>query len=215
MNVKICGITNLEDALLCAGYNADAIGFIFYEKSKRYVTFEKAREIINQLPPFLMKVGVFVNEEVEIVNESAQKIGLNLVQLHGDESSEYVSEIKLPVIKAFRVDEKFDCSVIDNYKNCGIMLDSFSQNEYGGTGKTFEWNSISQKYKNKIILSGGITIDKLEQIFWEIKPTAIDVSSSLEIFPGKKDAQKLKEFLTRFNQMNILKELHTDRTDNR
>lgn len=206
MKVKICGITNLEDARLCAGYSTDAIGFIFYEKSKRYVTFEKAKEIINQLPPFLMKVGVFVNEEAEIVNESAQKIGLNLVQLHGDESAEYVSEIKLPVIKAFRVDEKFDWTAIDNYKNCVIMLDSFSQNEYGGTGNTFEWNTIPTKYKNKIILSGGITIDKLEQIFSEIKPAAIDVSSSLEISPGKKDPQKLKEFLTRFDQMNFLKE---------
>ncbi|MEW6196789.1 MAG: phosphoribosylanthranilate isomerase [Bacteroidota bacterium] len=205
MKVKICGITNIEDALQCAEYNADAIGFIFYEKSKRYISFEKAKEIINQLPPFLMKVGVFVNEEAEIVNESAQKIGLNLVQLHGDESTEYVSKIHLPVIKAFRVDEKFDWRVIDNYKNCGIMLDSFSQNEYGGTGKTFEWNTIPTKYKNKIILSGGITIDKLEQIFSEIEPAAIDVSSSLEISTGKKDPQKLKEFLTKFNQMNLIR----------
>lgn len=205
MKVKICGITNIEDALLCAGYNADAIGFIFYEKSKRFISFDKAKEIINKLPPFLMKVGVFVNEEAEIVNESTQKIGLNLVQLHGDESPEYVSKIYLPVIKTFRVDEKFDWAVINHYKNCGIMLDSYSQNEYGGTGKTFEWNSIPSEYKHKIILSGGITIDKLEQIFSEIKPAAIDVSSSLEISPGKKDPQKLKEFLTKFNQMNFLK----------
>lgn len=205
MKVKICGITNLEDALLCAECNADAVGFIFYAKSKRYVSFEKAKEIINQLPPFLMKVGVFVNEEAEIVNESAQKIGLNVVQLHGDESPEYVSKIHLPVIKAFRVYEKFDWSVIDGYKNCGIMLDSYSQSEYGGTGKTFEWSSIPPTYKNKIILSGGIKIEKLEQIFSELKPAAIDVSSSLEISAGKKDPQKLKEFLAKFNQMNFPK----------
>lgn len=203
MKVKICGITNLEDAELCVEYNADAIGFIFYEKSKRCVSFEQAAEIVNQLPSFLMKVGVFVNEEADIVNESAQKIGLNVVQLHGDESAEYISKIHLPVVKAFRVDEKFDWAVIDNYKNCGIMLDSYSQNEYGGTGRTFEWNSIPLKYKNKIILSGGITIDKLDLIFSEIKPAAIDVSSSLEISPGKKDPQKLKEFLRRFNEMNF------------
>ncbi|MBI1937400.1 MAG: phosphoribosylanthranilate isomerase [Ignavibacteriales bacterium] len=202
MKVKICGITNIEDALLCAEYNADAVGFIFYEKSKRHITFEKAEEIIKQLPPFLMKVGVFVNEEVDIVNESAQKIGLNTVQLHGDEFPEYVSKIHLPVIKAFRVDEKFDWTIIDDYKNCGIMLDSYLQNEYGGTGKIFKWNTIPTMYKNKIILSGGITIDKLDQIFSEIKPAAIDVSSSLEISPCKKDPQKLKEFLIKFNKIN-------------
>ncbi len=206
MKVKICGITNIKDALLCSEYNADAVGFIFYEKSKRYISPDKAKEIINQLPPFLMKVGVFVNEEPQIVNESAQKNGLNVVQLHGDESPEYISKIHLPVIKAFRIDEKFNWDVIDNYKNCGIMLDSYSQNEYGGTGKTFEWNKIPTEYKNKIILSGGVTIDKLDQIFAEIKPAAIDVSSSLEISPGKKDLQKLKEFLKKFNQMNFLKE---------
>lgn len=206
MKVKICGITNLEDARICVEYNVDAVGFIFYEKSKRYIMFEKAKEIINQLPPFLMKVGVFVNEEANFVNESAQQIGLNVVQLHGDESAAYISKIHLPVIKAFRVDEKFEWAVIDNYKNCSIMLDSYSPNELGGTGKTFEWNSIPSKYKNKIILSGGIAIEKLEQIFSEIKPAAIDVSSSLEISPGKKDPKKLKEFLTKFNQMNYLKE---------
>ena len=202
MKVKICGITNIEDALLCADYNADAVGFIFYEKSKRHITFEKAEEIIQQLPPFLMKVGVFVNEAAEIVNESAQKIGLNTVQLHGDEFPGYISKIHLPVIKAFRVDEKFDWTIIDDYKNCGIMLDSYLQNEYGGTGKIFKWNTIPTMYKNKIILSGGITIAKLDQIFSEIKPAAIDVSSSLEISPGKKDPQKLKEFLIKFNKIN-------------
>lgn len=203
MKVKICGITNLEDAFLCAEYNADAVGFIFYKKSKRYIPFEKAKDIINQLPPFLMKVGVFVQEEANFVNESAKKIGLNVVQLHSDETAKYISKIHLPVIKAFRVNEIFDWSIIEDYKDCSIMLDSFSQNEFGGTGETFEWNSIPSKYKNKIILSGGITIDKLGQIFSEIKPVAIDVSSSLEISPGKKDHKKLKEFLTKFNNIKF------------
>lgn len=201
MKVKICGITNIEDALPCCEYGADAIGFVFYGKSKRYVSFDQAKLISKQLSPFIFKVGVFVNEEPEKVNQAAKHIRLNAVQLHGDETPGYVDRINVPVIKSFRIDDTFNWKTIDTFENCGILLDSFSSNQTGGTGKSFDWKSIPEKLRDRIILSGGITIDKLDFIFSEIKPAAIDLSSSLESSPGKKDKQKVIEFLKRFNEL--------------
>ncbi len=201
MKVKICGITNIEDALLCEDYGADALGFIFYEKSKRFITFGKAAQIIQHLNPLIMKVGVFVDYEFQIINHVAYKIGLNAVQLHNSESPEFISKITHPVIKSFRINDQFDWAQLENYKNCHLLLDAFSTDEMGGTGKSFNWKFIPEEYRNKIILSGGITIDNLEIIFNEIKPAAIDLSSSLESAPGKKDHQKVKDFMKKFNQL--------------
>ncbi len=205
MQIKICGITNINDALLCAEYGADALGFIFYEKSKRFVPIEKAQEIINQLPPFIAKVGVFVDESFEKINQITKETGLNFIQLHGNESPEFAQKFSLPVIKAFRVDKDFDWNKIEEYKNCKILLDAFSQNEMGGTGKSFDWKLIPGEMKNKIILSGGISIDNLEFIFNEIKPATVDLSSSLESAPGVKDHQKVKDFLNKFNRLRSKK----------
>ncbi|MFA3784189.1 phosphoribosylanthranilate isomerase [Melioribacteraceae bacterium 4301-Me] len=201
MKVKICGITNLEDALVCIENGADMLGFIFYEKSKRYISFDYAKEILQQLPPTVNKVGVFVNDKYQTINDAAKKIGLDVIQLHGDESPEFTEKITLPVFKSFRISESFDWSGIKQYKKIIPLLDTYSKNQFGGTGKHFNWNLIPDEYKHSIILSGGITIDKLERIFNEIKPLAIDISSSLEITPGKKDHKKVKEFLAKFNQL--------------
>lgn len=205
MQIKICGITNTEDALLCAGLGADALGFIFYERSKRFISYHKAEEIISQLPPFVLKVGVFVDEEFTNINTVANKIGLNAVQLHGSENTEYISNINLPVIKSFRVGDNFDWSKIDKYNKCQILLDSFSPNEMGGTGNKFDWNCIPSRIKNKIVLSGGISIANIDYIFDEIKPSAIDISSSIESVPGKKDHKKVKELFQKFNLLNSKK----------
>lgn len=194
MKIKICGITNLEDALLCESLGADAIGFIFYSRSKRYVTPESAKEIVKQLSAFTIKVGVFVNETPEIINQISKMVGLNFAQLHGDESPQLVEEINLPVIKSFRIDGKFDFEVLNNYQNCYYLLDTFSESDYGGTGKTFDWKLIPDRLKSKIILSGGISSSNIQKLKQEINPYAIDVSSSLEEFPGKKSENKLKEF---------------------
>lgn len=201
LKVKICGITNIEDALICAEYGADALGFIFYEKSKRFITFGKAAQIIHKLPPLMMKVGVFVDDEFEVINHVASKMGLNAVQIHSEEPPEYISKIVHPVIKTFRVSDQFNWKQLDAYNNCSLLLDTYSPNEIGGTGKSFDWNAIPNEYRSKIILSGGITINKLETIFSEIKPSAIDLSSALESMPGKKDHQKVKHFLNKFNQL--------------
>ena len=201
MKVKICGITNLEDALLCEELGADAVGFIFYEKSKRYVVPETVEQIAKQIGAFTLKVGVFVNEKPERINSISKAIQLNIVQLHGDETPEIISQINLPVIKAFRVNEQFNFKTLNNYKNCYYLLDTFSKSEYGGTGKTFNWNLIPVNLRNKIILSGGISSDNIHIIKKEINPYAVDVSSSLEEFPGKKNKEKLKEFFNKIKNI--------------
>ena len=194
VKVKVCGITNHEDAELALRLGADAIGFIFYKKSKRYINPSEASKISLSLPSFAMKVGVFVNEEPDEINRIANHAKLNIVQLHGDETPDFIDHIHLPVIKSFRVNEDFNFSEIDKYKNCGILLDTFNKNEYGGTGEKFNWNIIPNNLKNKIIIAGGISSQNLEKVVCEINPYAVDVSSSIEEYPGKKDKNKLIEF---------------------
>ena len=202
MKIKICGITNSDDALFCESNGADALGFIFFRKSKRYIKPELAKNIITRLSPFTMKVGVFVNESVDFINETAAELNLNAVQLHGEESPELVSKITFPVIKSFRINNGFDFSILKKYSDNFLLLDTYSDAEYGGTGKTFNWKLIPHELKNKIILAGGISVDNIEEIFFNIKPAAVDLSSSLESEPGKKDKEKVKEF---FKKINYLK----------
>jgi phosphoribosylanthranilate isomerase len=199
VKVKICGITNLEDALLCEKLGADALGFIFYDKSKRYLEPKTANDIIIKLSPFTLKVGVFVNETPENINVISNLAGLNLVQLHGEETPKQMAEINLPIIKAFRVSDDFNFDILNDYKNCYFLFDSYSISEYGGTGKTFNWDIIPEHLKAKIILSGGISSANIKRIINGINPYAVDVSSSVEEYPGKKSEIKLKEFF------NILK----------
>jgi len=194
VKVKICGITNIEDALLCEKLGADALGFIFYDKSKRFVSAESASEIIKQLSPFTLKVGVFVNEASEIINSVSKKVGLNIVQLHGDETPQQINEINLPVIKAFRIRNDFNFNILDTYMNCHFLFDTYSSEQYGGTGNTFDWDLIPKHITDKIILSGGISSLNIGKVFAGIKPSAIDVSSSLEEYPGKKSEKKVNEF---------------------
>lgn len=201
MKAKICGITNVEDAKICAELGADAVGFIFYKKSNRYVSPKVVNEIINQLPPFLLKVGVFVNEDINVVNSIAKEVGLNIIQLHGDESPEYLKDVNLPVIKAFRVNVEFDFSTLENYENCFFLFDSFQKDEYGGTGLKFDWNKIPNKIRKKIILAGGIAEENIENIYRDIKPYAIDVSSSVEVSPGKKDHKELIRLFIKINEV--------------
>ncbi|MEN8191920.1 MAG: phosphoribosylanthranilate isomerase [Bacteroidota bacterium] len=195
MKIKICGITKIEDAQLCANNGADAIGFIFYPKSKRYILPEDAKVISTSLPPLLHKVGVFVNEEVETVNKIAKDVKLTTVQLHGNESPEYISQINYPVIKSFGVDRSFDFSTIEKYNNCGILLDVKDEVEFGGTGKSFDWNLIPSELRKKVIIAGGVSINNVEKIYKNINPYGIDVSSSVEISHGIKDKEKVIELL--------------------
>ena len=199
MKVKICGITNIEDALLCEKLGADALGFIFYDKSKRYIQPNSAVDIIKMLSPFTLKVGVFVNDIPENINAISKLAGLNIVQLHGDEIPKQMAEINLPIIKAFRVNDDFDFDILNDYKNCYFLFDTYSISEYGGTGKSFNWNIIPKHLEGKIILSGGISFSNIQRIINEVNPYVVDLSSSVEEYPGKKSEIKLKKFF------NILK----------
>ena len=201
MRVKICGITNIEDALLCENLGANALGFIFYKNSKRYIAPENASKISSQLSPFTMRVGVFVNESPEEINEIAKLTKLNVVQLHGEEKPEVVEIINLPVIKSFRIDVNFNFDVLNEYKKTVFLLDAFSKSAYGGTGLSFKWNLIPYEIKNKIILAGGVSSENIEQIYRTVKPAAVDLSSSLEKSPGEKDEKKVREFFNKIYKL--------------
>lgn len=201
VRVKICGITRIEDAILCAELGADAIGFIFYKKSKRFIEYDSAKSIIDALPFFIHKVGVFVDESIDTINHTSKLIGLTAVQLHGNETQSDIEKINLPVIKALRISDESDLNQINNYKNCKILLDAFSNNELGGTGKKFNWNFIPEKIKKRVILSGGIKVNDLEFIFSQIKPEGIDLSSGVEVSPGIKDHKILTEFFIEYRKL--------------
>jgi phosphoribosylanthranilate isomerase len=201
MKVKVCGITNLYDALVCEKEGADALGFIFYSKSKRNINPDEAALIINKLSPFTTKVGVFVNEKSEIINEIVNKTRINIIQLHGDEDENYCAEMKLPVIKTFRINDDFDFEQVNKYKNVNYLFDSYSEDSFGGTGKSFNWEMIPRELKSQIILSGGINEINIEKLFYGISPAAIDVLSSLESEPGKKDENKVRSFFRKFNSL--------------
>ena len=160
VRIKICGITNLEDALLAAELGADALGFIFYAKSPRHVAPETAREIIAQLPPFVAAVGVFVDEAAAVVQELAARVGLDWVQLHGQESPEYCRNLGRKVIKGFRIQDEDSLRRLADYQGAAqaLLLDTYKKGQVGGTGEIFDWH-LARKAKKygHIILAGGLT----------------------------------------------------------
>ena len=201
MKIKICGITNIEDALLAEQLGADAVGFIFYKQSKRYISPEAAKVISQKLSAFTLKVGVFVNEPEDEINRIAGIAKLNLIQLHGDEKPGMISKLMLPSIKSFRIDEDFSFSILEEYPCTNFLFDTFSQNEFGGTGKVFDWNVIPPSLRKKSIIAGGVSENNIKDIFTTINPYSVDVSSSLEESPGKKDHNKMKSFFQKINQL--------------
>ncbi|MFQ5754013.1 MAG: phosphoribosylanthranilate isomerase [bacterium] len=193
VKVKICGITNLEDALMVCESGADALGFIFYQKSPRYINPAAARAMMQSLPPFITKVGVFVNMSISDLHEICEKVPLNVIQLHGDETPEYCQQITLPCLKVFRVNDGFHVQQLTEYQTAGFLLDTFSHDHYGGTGETFDWNVAKEAKKiGKIVLSGGLHAGNILQAVNLVQPYAVDVCSGVESYPGKKDAMKVK-----------------------
>jgi len=200
VKVKICGITNPADARLAVEAGADALGFVFWPKSPRNLSPSAARAIIKGLPPFVLTVGVFVNEDVGRIKETAAQAGLSCVQLHGDETPARavdVVEMACPrVIKAFRVAEGFDIISLDAYSVQACLLDAYKPGVPGGTGETFDWGTAVEAAKrNRIILSGGLTPDNVGQAVDMVRPYAVDVSSGVEAAPGIKDAAKVRRFI--------------------
>ncbi len=195
VKVKVCGITNLEDAQLACGFGADALGFIFYQKSPRFVSPVAAKSIIDSLPPFVGTVGVFVNALLSEINQILKTVPIKLIQLHGDESSDYCRKIPLPALKVFRVKNSFDLSIIKKYKTSGFLLDTYHDQSYGGTGETFNWNIAKEAKKyGPIVVSGGLSAKNVREAVEFVHPYAVDVCSGVEAEPGKKDSEKLKAF---------------------
>jgi phosphoribosylanthranilate isomerase len=198
VKAKICGITNLEDALLSYFAGADALGFVFYKKSPRYIRPVKAANIARILPKNIKLVGVFVDEKVSTVKKIAKLVGLDMLQFHGNESPEYCKKFKgYKVIKAFRVSKKEDLAKACCYKTYAYLFDSFSPGKAGGTGKRFNWKILEHAAKMKpvVFLSGGLASGNVKQAIKLLKPDWVDASSSLELKPGKKDHQKIEKFI--------------------
>ena len=200
--VKICGITNLEDARLAVEYGADALGFVFYEGSPRHVFPETVREIISHLPPFVTTVGVFVNAPPQEIREVMDLAGLDVVQLHGDEPQEECSLFPR-VIKAFRVRELSDIERLKGYSVSAYLLDAYDPEVPGGTGQTFNWDiAVEAKKYGPIILAGGLTPENVADAVSRVRPYAVDVSSGVEAQKGKKDHEKMRLFIERVKKIH-------------
>jgi len=203
VRVKVCGITNYEDACLCVGLGADALGFIFAESPRR-ISQEKARSIIRMLPPFIKVVGVFVNENIATIRETIKFCGLDLVQLHGQESPGECLELMPYSIKAFRLKEKSSLENIPLYakKVRAILFDTYSKGKMGGTGKTFDWSLAIEGSRAgmPVILSGGLAPFNVKEAFTAVRPYALDVNSGVEEYPGKKSPVLLGSLMKRLGK---------------
>lgn len=198
VKVKICGITNLEDALMAIDAGADALGFVFFKESPRHVFPEQAAAIIRHLPPFVQIVGLFVNESIATVNELVDQCGLDVVQLHGDETPDFCAAVRRRVIKAFRIKNITCLEPMKDFRAAAFLLDAWSPTAHGGTGRTFNWEvATCAAQSNRIILAGGLTVDNVAAAIAQVRPYGVDVSSGVESAPGQKDAEKVREFIRR------------------
>jgi phosphoribosylanthranilate isomerase len=199
VQVKICGITNLEDARMATEAGADALGFNFYPRSQRYIEPQVAARIIRELPPNVLSVGVFVNEGTpEEVARIAAEAGVRAVQLHGDESPAYVGALRgFYVIKALRVHEGFRPESVEDYEADAVLLDSFDRGERGGTGRTFDWETARRvrPLVQRLYLAGGLSVENVSEAVRLVQPYAVDACSRLESSPGRKDWGRTRAFI--------------------
>jgi phosphoribosylanthranilate isomerase len=195
--VKICGITNLADAQAVIEAGADALGFNFYEKSPRYLGLPAAAEISRQLPPFVMRVGVFVNAPEDLVLRAIGECGLSFLQFHGDEPPEICTQFGLMSMKAFRIRDAASLQELTKYPTDAWLLDAFSPDERGGTGEKFNWDLAieAQKLGKPIFLAGGLTPENIAEAVRKVRPFGVDVASGVESAPGKKDHTKVRAFI--------------------
>ena len=201
--VKICGITNVEDAKATLHWGADQLGFNFYPGSSRYLSPSTAREIIDQLPIGPKYIGVFVNEPIETILDTAGFVGLDGIQLHGDEDMAYVTEIQkstnLFLVKAFRVTSSFKIGDALDWSLDFPLFDTHSTQKYGGTGESFDWDEFGSDiflwFPDSAYLAGGLTAENVADAVRAVRPYAVDVASGVESSPGKKDPKKLEAFI--------------------
>ena len=197
---KICGITNLDDANVAVENGASAIGFIFYEKSPRTISINNAKSISKHLPKTIARVGVFVNHEKDFIHEAISKVPLDMIQLHSDETPDFCNQFDVPILKALRIKNEASLSIMDQYDVAVFLLDTFSNDQYGGTGETFDWSVLNRKFKTPIILSGGLNPENILDAIDAVNPSAVDVNSGVESSPGKKDFNKLKLLFKNLNK---------------
>jgi phosphoribosylanthranilate isomerase len=203
MEIKICGITNMEDASFVATCGADAIGFIFYPKSPRYVAPETVKTIIDKIPAEITKVGVFVNHDVAEVKQTIDFCSLDMVQLHGDESPAYCGQFpQSQVIKAFAPRTEDDLATVKEYHVKAILVDAHDPVRYGGTGRQADWRFAAKvKETHPLILAGGLSMANIQEAIEHVSPHAVDVNSGAEIAPGKKDHQKVRAIIDLVHQL--------------
>ncbi len=195
MRIKICGITNRDDALRAAELGADALGFIFFTKSPRHVHPETARAIIEELPPFITPVAVIVNEPISRASDIMVRSGCQVAQLHGTEPPEYFARLAWPAIKGISIAASHDLAAIAPYSVArAILLDTKVAGQFGGTGTSFDWQLAreAKKFARPIILAGGLSPENVAEAITIAQPDAIDVSSRIESEPGKKDQARMK-----------------------
>lgn len=193
MHVKICGITNIEDAILSHELGADFLGFNFYKKSKRYISPKIASQIIDSLPKNYQTVGIFVNHCADEINSIVKLTKIKFIQLHGNETLDFALQFKVPVIKRI-TEQEFKCNTLDDYKKLfAVLIDAIDPN-YGGSGKVADWKFAYQVAKElPLFLAGGITKDNILFASDLIKPYALDICSGLEEYPGKKSPVKISQ----------------------
>ncbi len=198
VKVKICGITNLEDAQASIEAGCNGLGFVFYKKSPRYINPKKAKKILQKTPLSVKKIGVFVNERITKIRNITEELKLDILQFHGDESPDFCKRFKgYKVIKAFRIKDKSSLKSFKKYDVWGFLFDSYQKDVFGGTGKKFDWKIIKglKMGKKCIFISGGLNTRNVKEAIQILHPDWVDVSSSVEIRPGKKDIKKVKRFI--------------------
>ena len=195
--VKICGFTNSENARDAAIAGVDAIGLVFYDKSPRNVDIQKAREIVAALPPFINRVGLFVNANPSFIDEVLCEVPLDTLQFHGDEEVVDCTQYQMPFIKSLRVTSKTNLDQIAEHFSdaSALLLDSYNPNSYGGTGEIFDWSLARVKINLPIILAGGLNSENVSEAISQVKPYAVDASSGVESSPGVKDIDKILAFI--------------------
>ena len=195
--VKVCGITSKTDALAAVEAGADALGFMFYPRSKRAVTSPQIASIVKELPPFVSVVGVVVNEEIDEIHRVIRECRLDTVQLHGEESPEFCSQVDCRVIKAFRLQSKSVLEEAKNYRTSAWLLDSYSPKARGGTGDSFNWDWVREAgpLEKPTMIAGGLNPENASQCVQATQPYGLDVSSGVEDSPGRKSPEKMKAFV--------------------
>ena len=214
LKIKICGITNVEDALAAVEAGADALGFVFHRESPRCVVLDVVRRIVGQLPLFVLPVGVFVNEDVKVVRDLMDGCGLALAQLHGDETAAYCEALGRPSLKGIRLRDRGAFLVMAEYKGReqvrGFVVDASSDTLYGGTGRVADWDLAAEAARaSPVLLAGGLTPENVGDAIQKVRPYGVDVSSGVESRPGKKDHTKIRAFINAAKLVSVDREGYT------